>query len=115
MIPITPGEVAITGPLLFDTTMSVYREGPTGKYDQLDQSAIPARFMLVSARGAQAARDRAELSASRRLRWASSYVLDEQDAVQIADAAGLRWQPISGSVGAGVLYRFADVVQVQHG
>jgi hypothetical protein len=110
MIPILPGEISTSQDLLFNSTMKVFSEGT---YDHEDQTDVPARFVRVSARQAATAADRSELAALRQLRWPLTYVMPEEDMIQVEDALGVRWQPVSGTFVITPLYRAVDVMRVR--
>jgi hypothetical protein len=112
MIPISPGEAALAQAALFDTTITVYGEGSGGAFDAVvpEGNAVAARFVHLSRASAATAADRAELAALRELRWDPAFLLPET--AQVADSAGVRWNPTPGTFAQRPVYRSADVVRV---
>lgn len=87
----------------------------TGTYSAAVALALPCRLTLVSPNDGVSARDRAELSAMRRLLWDSDTVLPEAARVSVD---GVLWSIIPGSmalvtgVGGVPVYRRAEVERV---
>ena len=114
MIPITSGEVALSQPLLFDTTITVYGEAARGRYTDALETALPARFAKVSLTDVTpTGQDRTELLNRRQLRWPLTYWMPDADAVQVEDELGARWHPIAGSYGRTELYAYADILRIR--
>jgi hypothetical protein len=102
-----------------DERCDVYTEnGPTGEMTVLSKADLACHFYHLNRQLVATATDRSELAAMRHLQFDYGYNLAEFDQCQLVDAAGTRWNPITGTFGAntwGMPFRWVDVKRADNG